>query len=174
MLVLAHLANRIQTNLSIPPEHCHFWSDSTVALSWIATPPSQQETYIGNRITEIQQLTRQGSWYHIGIRENPSDLISRGAFPTQLIESNLWWHGPEWLSRELDPWPARPCTNQPAMILNTQQNPIEQSWLHNFSSFEKLIRVTAFCLRIKTKLHKPNHITLAEHQYASKAILKLV
>lgn len=45
MLVLARLANRIQINLSIPSEHCHFRSDSTVALSWIATPPSQQETY---------------------------------------------------------------------------------------------------------------------------------
>jgi len=54
MLILARLANRIQTNLAIPLEHCHFWSDSTVAFSWIAIPPIQKETYIAIRITEIQ------------------------------------------------------------------------------------------------------------------------
>jgi len=99
MLVLARLANRIRTNLAIPAEHCHFWSDSTVALSWIAIPPTQQKTYIANHITENQQLTQQANWYHINTRQNSADLISRGAFPSQLIESNLWWHGPEWLSR---------------------------------------------------------------------------
>lgn len=78
MLVLALLANRIRTNLAIPPEHCHFWNDSTVALSCIAILPTQQETYISNRITEIQQLTQQANWCHINTRQNPADLISRG------------------------------------------------------------------------------------------------
>ncbi|CAI6376681.1 unnamed protein product [Macrosiphum euphorbiae] len=174
MLVLARLANRIRTNLAIPSEHCHFWSDSTVALSWIAIPPTQQETYIANRITEIQQLTHQANWYHINTRQNPADLISRGAFSSQLIESNLWWHGPEWLSREPGQWPTKLDMNQAHTVLVTQQNPVEQSWLHKYSSFEKLIRIAAFCLRFKTKLSKSKFITIAEYRYASKAILKVV
>lgn len=174
MLVLARLANRIRTNLAIPPEHCHFWSDSTVALSWIAIPPTQQETYIANRITEIQQLTKQANWYHINTRQNPADLISRGAFPSQLIESNLWWHGPEWLSREPGQWPTKRDMNQTPTVLVMQQHPVEQSWLHKYSSFEKLVRIAAFCLRFKTKLSKSKYITIAEYQYASKAILKFV
>lgn len=174
MLVLARLTNRIQKNLSIPPEHCHLWSDSTVALSWVATPPNQQETYIANRITEIQQLTQQSNWYHIGTRENPADLISRGAFPNQLIESNLWWHGPQWLSQEPTQWPIRQCTKQKPIVLVTKKNSVSLSWLHKYSSFEKLIRVTALCLRFKTKVHKSKHITLTEQKSASKAILKMV
>jgi len=64
--------------------------------------------------------------------------------------------------------------NQAHTVLVTQQNPVEQSWLHKYSSFDKLIRVAAFCLRFKTKLSKSKYITIAEYQYASKAILKFV
>jgi len=37
-----------------------------------------------------------------------------------------------------------------------------------------LVLITAFCLRVKTKLAKPKYITIPEYQYASKAILKVV
>ncbi|CAI6353966.1 unnamed protein product [Macrosiphum euphorbiae] len=167
-------ANRIRTNLAIPPEHCNFWSDSSAALSCIAIPPTEKETCIANRIIEIQQLTWQANWYHISTRENRADLISSGAFSSQLIGTNLWWNGPEWLSREPGQLLTKLVTNRAPTVLVTQQNPVEQSWLHKYSSFEKLVRVTAFCLRFQTNLAKSKHITIAEFQNKSKAILKFV
>lgn len=64
--------------------------------------------------------------------------------------------------------------NQAHTVLFTQQNSVEQSWLHKYSSFEKLIRIAAFCLGFKTKLSKSKYITIAEYRYASKAFLKFV
>jgi len=58
--------------------------------------------------------------------------------------------------------------------ISYSKNPAEQSWIHKYSSFEKLVRVIAFCLRFQTNLAKSKHITIAEFQYNSKAILKFV
>ena len=34
-------------------------------------------------------------WRHVGTKENPADLGSRGGHITNC--SDLWWHGPTWL-----------------------------------------------------------------------------
>ncbi len=29
--------------------------------------------------------------------ENPADYASRGLFPSELLDHDLWWNGPAWL-----------------------------------------------------------------------------
>ena len=38
---------------------------------------------------------------------NPADCVSRGIFPSELINHHLWWHGPEWLSKPQNEWPSQ-------------------------------------------------------------------
>ncbi|XP_070142343.1 uncharacterized protein [Drosophila kikkawai] len=38
--------------------------------------------------------------------ENPADCATRGLPPTELKDFDLWWRGPEWLTRKQGDWPS--------------------------------------------------------------------
>ncbi|GJQ81521.1 hypothetical protein Trydic_g4883 [Trypoxylus dichotomus] len=73
-----------------------FWSDSTIVLTWIRTSSRQLKTFVGNRVSEIQNTTLADDWNHISTNENQADLLSRGALP-RLLHNNLRWHGLSWI-----------------------------------------------------------------------------
>ncbi|XP_071517674.1 uncharacterized protein [Panulirus ornatus] len=79
------------------------WTDSKVALSWIKGDPNRWKTFVANRVTEIQSLIPPVQWKHIPGKDNPADLISRGAFAEDLISCTSWLNGPAWLSEHLTP-----------------------------------------------------------------------
>jgi len=47
------------------------------------------ETFVSNRISEVQRLTLPKMWCHIPGNLNLADVASRGALPSQLHNS-LW------------------------------------------------------------------------------------
>ncbi|XP_077260903.1 uncharacterized protein LOC143896764 [Temnothorax americanus] len=83
----------------------HLWTDSSVTLYWITTHPSRWKDFVRNRVTAIQEMLPQGSWHFIPGKQNPADCASRGLTPEQLINHNLWWNGPSWLSEPSSLWP---------------------------------------------------------------------
>ncbi|KAJ8960430.1 hypothetical protein NQ318_013713 [Aromia moschata] len=38
--------------------------------------------------------------------DNPADYLSRGLYPSQIINTVAWWHGPDWLKLSVYEWPA--------------------------------------------------------------------
>ena len=48
------------------------------------------------------------TWHHVPTKENPADLGSRGG---QVVDSKLWWQGPEWLS-DKEKWPTDIVTSR--------------------------------------------------------------
>lgn len=84
-----------------------FWTDSTVALHWISKLPCQLKQYVGNRVEKIQEEAKQTNWRHVPTAHNPADQASRGVSAQELINSRLWWAGPEWLPNESN-WPSLP------------------------------------------------------------------
>ncbi|GBM31733.1 hypothetical protein AVEN_45650-1 [Araneus ventricosus] len=40
-------------------------TDSTIALTWINTPPNKLKTFISNRVSKIQDLNKNCKWRHI-------------------------------------------------------------------------------------------------------------
>ena len=55
-LLLAELFDFVTTALALKIDEFYFWSDSTVSLHWIRSPPSRWKTYVANRTSEIQKL----------------------------------------------------------------------------------------------------------------------
>ncbi|XP_050305064.1 uncharacterized protein LOC126742462 [Anthonomus grandis grandis] len=104
-LLLAKLVEKVRSTLTVTVNSCFLWRDSTVALSWIHTPPNTLQTFVGNRVTQIQALTSSSDWRHIRSASNPADLLSRGVYPSQMQSSDLWWNGPPWLSFPQCSWP---------------------------------------------------------------------
>ena len=83
--------------------------------------------------------------------ENPADCASRGVFPTELLEHELWWNGPPWLKLDISSWPHQ-CV--PVEFIEEEERevcfmtPVQvQEPLNYFSSFTRLQRVTAWVMR---------------------------
>ena len=100
-VLAAELSSFIKTSLSIDCT-VQLWSDSQIVLHWIASHKSLQ-AFVAHRVEEI--CTIFSSWKYCPSAENPADLLTRGITAEQLKLSNLWIHGPAWLS--LQPaWPT--------------------------------------------------------------------
>ncbi|UYV74126.1 hypothetical protein LAZ67_11002194 [Cordylochernes scorpioides] len=79
------------------------WSDSNIVLSWLASEHSRWKPYVSNRVKDIQELL-PCRWMHVKGEDNPADLASRGISLDQLVDHELWWHGPPWLKTTSQPY----------------------------------------------------------------------
>ncbi len=96
-VLLARLLTSVISDLSIPIENCYAWTDSSIVLSWLRHAPETLKTYEANRVMTILGILSRGQWRHVRGEDNPADLPSRGALTSELINSELWSHGPPWL-----------------------------------------------------------------------------
>lgn len=184
-LLLAKLTVNTINALNISIDNIYLFSDSTIVLSWIASEPSNLKTFVANRVSEIQTTLKDSvKWYHVRSNENPADLISRGTTVDSLINSKLWWHGPNWIFENsfqsvniddnLPELKSRPTTS---LIIKT--NTANIFWLDKFSTFSKLKRVTAYIFRFINNIkHKNKRTTgplnITEINQATIFIIKAV
>ncbi|KMQ86857.1 integrase core domain protein [Lasius niger] len=135
----------------------HLWSDSTVTLGWIRGHPSSWSTFVANRVSKIQTSLPDALWHRIPGRDNPADCASRGLFPGELVGHPLWWQGPSWLLTENGPWtifgeninylelPERRTRSHTAASVVRRAD--EPELLLRYSSLQRLLRITSWCLR---------------------------
>nr|XP_029729214.1 uncharacterized protein LOC109404959 [Aedes albopictus] len=99
-VILARLISNVRAALSATDFYeVRAFSDSKVVLAWLAGGAARWKTFVANRVsTHLPSI----NWSHVGTLHNPADMISRGAFPEQLHQNTLWWHGPTWVPSETD------------------------------------------------------------------------
>ena len=85
----------------------HAWSDSTITLAWISGEPRPCNTFVSNRVSDIIDVISPRDWKHVPTEFNPADLASRGTSVLSLMESSLWWSGPERLAKPVAFWPHK-------------------------------------------------------------------
>ncbi|XP_025831267.1 uncharacterized protein LOC112904716 [Agrilus planipennis] len=157
-VVLAQLMQRVKDSINLHIDKCIYWCDSTITLSWLSKSPSNWKTFVANRVAEIQRISDKQSWFHVGSKDNPADLISRGVEPKLLQSHKLWWNGPRWLSLGKIHWPSPQYeeSNVPDQRLLThisvEQNNIEL--FSKFSELNKLMRVVSYCFRFISNVSK--------------------
>jgi hypothetical protein len=93
--------------------------------------------------------------------DNPADLPSRGIVPQQLVDSQLWWNGPTWLSGSSNLWPS--AVLQSSSEAEAELRPVKTNALHSlfesnllekYSKFSRLIRTTAWLLRFISRCRR--------------------
>ena len=77
-LVMARLLKHIPKVLSVPIEKTHAWTDSRAVLGWLRCDPRRFKVFVGNRVSEILDLTPPNLWWHVSSKDNPTDCVSRG------------------------------------------------------------------------------------------------
>ncbi|XP_018374531.1 PREDICTED: uncharacterized protein LOC108768562 [Trachymyrmex cornetzi] len=154
-VLLANLVQKVTQALTCRISQHYLWTDSEIVLAWIQGEPSRWQTFVRNRVVEIQKLTNPQDWAHVSSENNPADFISRGLLPEQLIKATLWWEGPPWLKETSHQWPrgmVQLSTEVPETRTQTLTAINVKSFepIDRFSSLIKLKKVIALCYRFRT------------------------
>ena len=157
-LIGARLGNCLSKILSLSNVKCNFWTNSMITIHWIKSTAKQWKPFVANRVAEIQSLTLPENWRHCKGKENPADHGTRGLNSETLAVDKLWWNGPSWLhsadltsAEEINtPLPTGECIAQNQVLEDSEDvcsvtEPILK--LKNYSSLNKLLRVTAWVMR---------------------------
>ncbi|XP_035205738.1 uncharacterized protein LOC118180776 [Stegodyphus dumicola] len=111
-----------------------YWTDFLIVLFWIKGSAKQWKQFVGNRVVEVQEKSDPRSWNHCSERENPADLVSRGV-PAQSSAEDI--------PLEVVETEKKGCVVHTSVIKNF----VIDELLHKYSSWTKLLRVIAWCLR---------------------------
>lgn len=163
-VLLSQLIKKVVDNYSsrFPIDSVLAFSDSTVALCWIHSSPHRWQTFVANRVAKIQSNLENRYFYHVKGSENPSDCLSRGLSPGQLINHPLWLTGPPWMITPKPEWPVKPFVpesyNEVPEIKSVSlvTTDISENVIYNlslkFSSWSKYVRTVAFIFKFLKKL----------------------
>ncbi|XP_052855110.1 uncharacterized protein LOC128263878 [Drosophila gunungcola] len=158
-LLLSEMIAAILPNMPISNSDIFCWTDSTIVLAWLNKPAFQWATFVANRVTKIIQVTSAEHWAHVRSEHNSADLASRGVSLQDLVHSQLWWKGPDWLQQPKGQWPtqglATPVTDleQRAVKVNFAKA-LSDDFLERFSKLDKALRVLAYVLRFTQRCRK--------------------
>ncbi|XP_076397821.1 uncharacterized protein LOC143266093 [Megachile rotundata] len=157
--LLAKLSAHVKMVLGLQAVPTFHWSDSTVTLAWIRGHPTKWATFVANRVAEIQRQSDAVRWCHVPGTENPADCASRGLMPRELATHPLWWQGPPFLRSESASWPKMEDPLQGADVPEQRSKrcyavkleTVEPTELTRFSDLRRLLRVTAWILRWRSR-----------------------
>ena len=81
------------------------FSDSVTVLYWLKGENTLKQ-FCDNCVKKINKNTDRDSWFRCPGEENPADIRSRGAFPDEFVNSELWFNGPKFLQESEENWPC--------------------------------------------------------------------
>lgn len=161
------------------------FSDSTIALSWIHSSPHRWSIFVSNRVAQCQENLPATHFYHVAGAINPSDCLSRGMLPSQLLSHDLWWNGPPWIRCAPEEWPIKPfapadCNELPehkaivmAVITDTEP-PLLYALAQRISSWEKLLHIIAYVLKFARPKSKIEPRSIQGLVAAEKDLLRAI
>jgi hypothetical protein len=97
--LLARLLHSVKQSMKINFSKTVCWTDLTIVLSWINSVPNTLETFVGNRVAEIQDKTSITDWRRIPTKLNPADMLSRGCRSAEIQHNSLWNSGPDFCNK---------------------------------------------------------------------------
>ncbi|XP_018403065.1 PREDICTED: uncharacterized protein LOC108779991 [Cyphomyrmex costatus] len=166
-LMLSKLTTAVVRAFGDRIKQIHLWSDSSIVLYQIKTSPNLLKTYVANRVAKIQEWLKGAS-----------------LTVSEWKNNSLWWHGPTWII-DAKKWPKQILSTQNSEQLEFKrtvavvQVQSEYSLLRRYSSYDKLLRITAYLLRFKENCKQSNRkmtgpLAVNELNQAEIAIIKLV
>eukprot|EP00117_Sycon_ciliatum_P019525 scpid23902/ scgid17679/ len=176
-VIAAQLADAIAATLKLSQTQVILWSDSMNVLHWVRSRSRAFKTFVANRVSQIHSLTSPDAWRYVPTDSNPADIAPRGAAATVLVDSSLWWNGPEFLQLEQEHWPvtsfAEPATEQQERSKRATDEPLtairtlfvnasttdddigDRLTATRYSSWSRYQRVMAYVLRFLSNCRQP-------------------
>ncbi|XP_041472627.1 uncharacterized protein LOC121421892 [Lytechinus variegatus] len=98
----------LRRELNVPVDSSHFWTDSTIVLGYIGNKEKRFRTFVANRVAAIRSYSNPEQWHFVDSKSNPADDVSRGLSAKDLLASERWVHGPDFLVQGKENWPTSP------------------------------------------------------------------
>lgn len=152
-VLLAQLIQFVRDSLAIDTLPCFCWTDSMIVLAWLKQHPSRWKTFVAHRVADVQARLPNVEWRHVSTEHNSADCASCGLLGNEIRSHSLWWQGPSWLKLPSEKWPSTPINLPAEAPLETKGfsahciNSTVESISSRWSSWPKLIRITAYMLR---------------------------
>ncbi|GFV04346.1 integrase catalytic domain-containing protein [Trichonephila clavipes] len=185
-LLLSRLVKKVVPILQLSIHKIWMWTDSTIALAWIKTEPHKLKTFVSNRVTEIQALSKDYHWKHVSSKNNPADLISRGCNVDELLKNEMWFSGPdlqtdEYEDNQLFPDPSYRDELKCAVTLSMTECSLNfyDELFNVTNNFIKLIRIFSFIFRFinnikaKESCNKEKYLTADEVKRSTEFLAKI-
>ena len=142
------------------------WTDSTTVLQWLRSF-DKQPIFVANTFSEILESTTVDQWFRVPSTDNPADAGTRGMSADGLCASS-WLKGPIFLFTSDFPFQPnneilgnlkKPLTSPLGDPVQKQESSLAINVSYEeklfdytkFSSYFKLVRITAYLLRILPK-----------------------
>ena len=159
--LLARLMAVVRQALNLEKSQCHAYCDNTTTLAWLTAAPQRFRVFVANRIVNTTALVPDTAWSHVPTQDNPADCATRGLTANELKQHHLWWTGPSWLLRQPVSIPIQPTEEELEKERATEAKPEVCHVSHaaeilegRVRSYNKLIRVTAWIMRLIHLAHK--------------------
>lgn len=177
--LLANLMQQVVNSMQFDIEDIFLWCDSKVVLAWIKGNPHKWKTFVANRAIEINGKFRANKWNYVQTKLNPADCASRGIFPAELKNHELWWNGPKWLHEQtMNMQNEYETTTLEEKVIASNIACVADSILPSRDSYSSLQLIVACCLRFihncRQKEKRRGRITAAEYNNASDTIAYIV
>ena len=144
-LLAARLRKENENALTVRVDNIFMWTDSTTVLQWLHSL-EKQPVFVTNRVAEILELTTADEWNYVKSSENPADAGTRGVSANSLRDSP-WLKGPSFLRGPSFQESSEFVTALSATVIGIGTT---FQW-QKYSSYEKLLRVVAYILRLLPK-----------------------
>ena len=117
--LLSRLVHTIYSSLAaeikLLPPLCY--TDSKVSYLWIRGQDKSWKPFVQNQAREIRCLASAAQWHHCQGSDKPADSLSQGLTLEELINNEMWFHGPQWLELETDECQRDPDPDVPPSAL---------------------------------------------------------
>ena len=170
-VLAARIDRMLKKELEVNLTDSVFWTDSTSVLKYIFNDTRRFQTYVANRVSTIRDLTHKSQWRHITTAINPADSASRGMRAETFVRDGCWLKGPDFLMQPETDWPT---LSEVPLVLSDSDPEIKKTavtfattalpnacpltrFIEHFSSWDRLIRATAWLLKFKKTLR---HLSL--------------
>ncbi|XP_065094740.1 uncharacterized protein LOC135715349 [Ochlerotatus camptorhynchus] len=149
----ARLAHAVERSLSIHIFRKVYWSDSRDVLCWINLDHRHYSQYVGNRISEIVEISETHEWRWVPRKLNCADDATKWSRLPDMSSNHRWYKGADFLWRAEEDWPPSPT------LSGSTENELRPSFLahhelsepvisvSNYSSWKRLVKVAALVHR---------------------------
>ena len=167
----ARLARLVVHEMDLPIERIQYWSDSTLTLQYINNTKHRMNVFVGNRVSEIYEVSEPKQWAKVPGEINPADLLTRGVIDPERLLTKRWYCGPEFLDKDEEEWPELDVDHLDEGDIEIKRRPlfvgvtlveVEEVDFEKISSWRRLLRVTAWVVRFIHNFLNKNHRRLDE------------
>jgi len=127
-------------------------------LRWIRSDARAFKPFIAHRLGEILETTDVVEWRYVPTKLNVADDPTRDSEPADLTRGSRWFNGPEFLKEDSSSCPNDVDTSKllisnedletKVFAVNVFNKEDAFVQINKYSSFPKLVRVTAYVLQL--------------------------